>query len=679
MNDDSNRKRQGDDPMRARSSFCPAAAAAFFLVLSAAGFGPALLAGPQAGEPEKISRFGEYKGYSPEVYDSWVRSSRYLTMRDGIRLAADIIRPTRAGVVVDAPLPVIFTHTRYRRASVRNGRVVSEADSPLAQALLRRGYVILVVDVRGSGASFGVWRGIFDREETLDAAEVIEWAARQPWCDGNVGMVGGSYLGATQLMAASARPPHLKAIFPVVPPFDLYEVGFHGGVFFDDLVRTWSELTAELDTRAPAAPVDDDPKGRLLKQALREHEANRPLISIIAPLTFRDSRDEAGGERPYLDWGPSSCFEQTSEAGVPTYLWGGWFDAFTRDVFLMQKNYHVPSKLVVGAWSHSPRDRKVQKEEFTLAGIEELRWFDHWLKGIPNGVDSEPAVRYQVMITPETREWRTAPAWPASASAPDYYLLAGRSGSVDSANDGLLGPEKPAALDGRDSCDVDFTATTGTTTRWDNAVGGGFGYPDMAANDRKGLTYTTPPLARDVEVVGHPLVRLWVSSSAADADFFAYLEEVNPTGISSYVTEGAIKASHRALNPSPYDNLGLPYHRGYREDVRPLTPGEPVEVVFDLEPTANVFNTGNRIRLTITGADKDNARTDPDVPAPSFTVYRDASRPSRISLPGAAPVETPAREAEAKARLLLYGLLLIVFLIVLLVALTIFLRRRTKD
>ena len=657
------------------------------VALLAAGVGVGL----EAQTQDRVSRFGEYKGYSAPVYDSWVRTSRYLAMRDGVRLAADIIRPALKGKVEEKALPAIFIHTRYRRAAVnKQGKVDSEADSALGQFFLKHGYVVVTVDVRGSGASFGTWQGLFSPDETRDAYEIIEWAAAQPWCDGKIGMSGGSYLGTTQLMAAATKPPHLKALFPIVPLFDVYAVGNHNGVFFRDLVKTWSDLTVMLDTELPAAPVDADRDGSLLKQALKEHAGNRPTIDIFEPLRFRDSRDEVTGAFPMRDWHPAGHVGEISDAKIPMYIWGGWFDSFTRDALLMWKNFDVPRKLVVGAWSHSPKDPEIQKEEYYPMGTEELRWFDYWLKGIDNGIMSEPAIRYQVMKSPKVREWRTAASWPVpEAMGVDYYLQAGRSGSVQSVNDGALGPRKPGGKNARDAYAVDYTTTTGTTTRWDNAVGGGFGYPDMAANDGRGLTYTTAPLAKDVEVTGHPVVTLWASSTADDADFFAYLEEVDPTGASHYITEGTIKASYRATEQAPYDYLGLPFHRSYKEDAAALKPGEPVELVFDMEPTSNVFDAGNRIRLTVTCADRDNAETKDVSPAPKVTLYRDKARASRITLPvvggmaagntGRAAGDTGIADQKAKAGSLMTYALFIVFLVLaLVIAFTYYMKRRMK-
>ncbi len=610
------------------------AAVAVFALLARPNLPPA--SAQETAKTEMISRFGEYRGYSVPLYDSWVRTSRYLTMRDGVRLAADIIRPAKAGKAEEKPLPVIFTHTRYHRANVdKNGKIVSEADSPLSQVFLKFGYIIFVVDVRGSGASFGTWRGLFNPEETQDAHEIIEWLAKQTWCDGNIGMMGGSYLGSTQLMAASTRPPHLKAIFPIVPPYDLYDIGYHNGVYFKDLIKTWDDLTIMLDTKIPAAPVDGDRDGALLKAALAEHAKNRPTIDLFPPGLFRDSRDPVTGISVLTEWQPASHVAEITAAKIPMYLWSGWSDAFTRDAFLMDRNYDVPRKFVVGGWSHSPKDPAIGKEEMRLALSEALRWFDRWLKGIDNGVQAEPPVRYQVMRSPKEGEWRTALSWPLPGTrTTDFYFAAGPSGSVHSLNDGALDSKTaPAQREARDVYQADYTTTMGTATRWDNAVGGGFEYPDLTTNDAKGLTYTTAPLAVDVEVTGHPVLHLWLSSTATDGDFFAYLEEVDEKGFSQYVTEGAIKASFRALGPAAYDVLGLPYHRGYREDVKPLTPGQPVELVFDMQPISNIFDAGHRIRVTITCADTDNAETEELRPAPTVTVYREAGKGSRIVLP----------------------------------------------
>ena len=582
----------------------------------------------------RVSRFGQYEGYSKAVYDSWVRTSQYIEMRDGIKLAVDIIRPAINGEVEVDPLPAVWSHTRYRRAVRVGDEYRTAADNPFLKTLLEHGYVVAVVDVRGSGASFGSWQGLFTPEETQDAYEVTEWLASQSWCDGNVGMTGGSYLGITQLMAASTHPPHLKAIFPIVAFFDLYDLCYPGGIFHDDLTSTWSDLTRRMDIEAVAAPVDEDTDELMLRRAVRDHMASRSLLAILSPLPFRDDRDPVTEDFPYREWHPAGVIEQIKSSGVPVYLSCGWYDAFTRDGFLMYRNLTVPKKILIGSWSHSTRDRTVAEEQIRLLNSEHLRWFDHWLKGINNGIMDGPLIHYQTMISPKQTVWNACTDWPrANAYEKVFYFRRGPTGSVSSVNDGLLLPDPPVEHSGGDEYKVDYTATSGTTTRWDNTVGGGFGYPDMTVNDQKCLTYTTSPLDDDVEVTGHPVVALWIRSTADDGDFFAYLEEVDAEGVSQYITEGCLRASHRELHEPPYDNLGLPYHRSYREDVKPLIPEEPAELRFDMHPTSNVFEAGHRIRITVSCIDKDNAYTPRFSPRPTVTLLRTRDHASSIVLP----------------------------------------------
>ncbi len=627
-------------------------------------------------EQEKFSSFGKYQGYSTERFDSWVRFSQYLTMRDGTQIAVDIIRPAVDGKPVEEPLPVVWTHTRYRRASRDDeGNIHSTAESFYLHPLLKHGYITAAADVRGSGASFGTWQGIFTQKETQDAYEITEWLASQSWCDGNVGMFGGSYLGITQLMAASTKPPHLKAIFPMVALFDFYEICSPGGVLRDDFLQTWSELTQVLDTQPGAVPVDEDPEGELLKKALKEHQKNRSLIQIVSSLKYRDDQDPVTGAYPFQDWHPAGFIKEINASDIPMYIWAGWFDSFTKDSFLMFENFSAPKKLLVGAWSHSPGNKEIRKNEFDLLAVEQLRWFDYWLKGIDNGIMDEPPIRYHVMEDPGQNRWETAEERPLpQTSSINYYFSPGPSGSVTSVNDGILNTEVPQSESASDPYTLDYSASSGTATRWDNAVGGDFDYPDMTSNDRKGLTYTTPPLEKDIQVTGHPVVRLWLSSSSKDGNIFVYLEEVDENGFSHYLTEGVLRLSHRELNQPPYNNFELPYHRSFQKDIQPVTLGEPVELVFDMQPTSNVFNEGHRIRVTLTGADKNNAETEILDPPPVYVVYRSSDKPSHIELPVfEKQIEIP-EEGISLVLLLVISLVLIILVLVF----TNFMRRKPR-
>ena len=657
----------------------------FIAILSAvrtmSAFGqipPTGTAQPKPDSLPRVSRFGQYTGYAEPIYDSAVRTSQYVTMRDGVRIAIDIIRPAKNGQVSKEPLPVIWTHNRYRRAfKAPNGRLISIVDSRDIRNLVIHGYVAAVADVRGSGASFGAALGIFWKEETRDAYEITEWLAGQPWSNGRVGMFGGSYLGVTQLLAASTKPPHLKAIFPTMSLFDLYDTVYQGGIFKEDFVRTWSRLMNVYDTEQTALPVDADPSGAMLKKAVEEHaRVNRPLISILDRLKFRNGKDDATGAFPYLEWQPAGALKDINESAIPVYIWAGWFDGFIRDSLLMFRNSVSPKRIVVGAWPHASRVAEVYKETSSLLATEEHRWFDYWLKGIDNGVLKEPPIHYQVMYQPKKNVWKTAAEWPlAEQKLANFYFAKGTSGSVLSKNDGLLERNAPGRAAAKDDIVTDYGASTGATSRWDNTMGGDFGYPDMTANDVRGLTYTTRPLKSEIEVTGHPVVHLWLSSTAADADIFAYLEEVDAQGVSHYITEGALRASHRKLSDPPYDNGLLPYHRSDESDILPLKPGEPAELIFDLEPTSNVFNTGNRMRLTICGADKDNAATPRLDPAPTITIYREKERPSFISLP---LVGVPSQAGEKAALPLFLLYLSLIIIVVLVIVFAIYARSRIQ-
>jgi putative CocE/NonD family hydrolase len=600
--------------------------------------------GADEQQPGWISEFGRYEGYSEPRFDGWVTSSQYIEMRDGVKLAVDVTRPAMDGVPVDERLPVVLTHSRYHRNPGELVKIFSaggeapEIDStvdaqPDLQRLVRHGYVVASVGVRGSGASYGRFEGLFSAAETRDAFEIIEWLAAQPWSSGNVGMYGGSYLGITQYMAASQAPPALKAIFPRVAAFDMYDLVYPGGVFRDDMLEHWAELTRNMDREWPAPPVDADSNRLMLSEAMEQHKDNWDVMGEYSAGRFRDH------DVPTLAWarhGPSVLLESINEAKVPAYHFNGWFDVFVADATLWYANYEGPQKLAIGAWSHGAMpDSALMAERWRLVTNEQHRWFDYWLKGIDNGVTEEPPIHYAVMEDPGAWRWRSADTWPpAEAETQILYLGGGPSGSVESVNDGGLTVSLPADRDAHDAYTVDPTTTTGASSRWDNAVGGPMmSYSELAANDRKALTYTTPPLESDMTVVGHPVVTLYVTATGGDADFHVLLEEVDGEGAVRYITEGVLRGSHRNLDDAPWDNMGLPYQRSFESDRVPLPSDEPTELVMDLHPTATVFNAGHRIRVTITGADADNTEGPPVSPPPTMRVYRSATHASHVALP----------------------------------------------
>lgn len=600
------------------------------------GFLLAVLATAAAGaQDRRVSRPGEYAGYSSPAYDGYQRTAFHLPMRDGVRLAVDLLRPTRQGAVHDERLPVIWTHHRYNRAFTRNDSIIDYASGfgRGVDILLRHGYVIAAVDTRGGGASFGTQQGFFMPDEARDAYEVTEWLAAQPWSTGKVGMVGRSYLGITQFFAAAQRPPHLTAIFPEMYVFEWYPFIHPGGIFRDDFFTKWQFLTHQLDNGVRftwngqrfegVAPVDG-PMGMAQRDsAIRGHAANRDMLSMWRDVPFRDVSDPVTGGDILAERSPSSYLPEINASGVAIYGLAGWLDAFPRDALLWHANLTGPQKLVIGPWFHN------QTHGFDLA-TERLRWFDYWLKGIDNGIMREPSIRYHVMEAPAGRAWRSTRHWPPAGTRRAPYYLSGAHGAEASLTS--RGAPRETAHDARL---VDTTASLGPGNRWASTYGGPIGYPDLAPNDARGLAYTTPVLPRAVEVVGSPIVHLWITASGGDADLMVTLSDVDPKGRSSYVTEGVLRASRRALGKPPYRNLGLPWPTGRRSEVRPLG-SSPEEVVFDLLPTAYHFKAGHRLRLTINGADRDTHLAVPHG-APTLTIFRGARHPSRVELPVLTP------------------------------------------
>jgi putative CocE/NonD family hydrolase len=576
--------------------------------------------------PGAVSEFGKYEGYSEPADGEWVRVSEYLPMRDGVRLAVDIIRPAVDGEAVETPLPVVWSHRRYGRAAEVEGQLVTVVDAdPTIETLIRHGYVVVAVDVRGTGASFGQWEMGYSEVESRDAYEVTEWLAAQPWCDGNVGMFGASYLGIDQLMAASTSPPHLKALFPSMIGLDLYDLVFPGGVYRTPAVPAYVQGIQRRDLEIPGVRVDGDESGTLLAEAMEDHRQNRYLDWENA--RHRDSQNGTV-------WGrnnPVMVLREISASDIPTYIWGGWYDLYARDMFQWYANLEQPKKLAVGVWAHRAGALNGQERiEFQTA--EQLRWFDYWLKGIDNGIMDEPPIHYAVQLGGEEWSWSAADAWPVPGmEQATYHFSEGPTGTVASVNDSRLVWGVAPGPEGRDTYVVDYSTTSGLTSRW--YLGTQTSYPDMRENDAKGLTYTTDPLDEDLLVTGHPVVTLHVTSTATDGDFHVHLEEVDTAGVSHYVTEGLLRASHRALAEPPFDNMGLPYHRSHETDMEPMSEDEPATLVFDLLPTSNLFDAGNRIRVTVTCADRDNAEVLAFSPPPQVTVFRNRAFPSNIVLP----------------------------------------------
>lgn len=511
----------------------------------------------------------------------------------------------------------------------------SELRSPYQSwlaALLGLGYVVALVDTRGSGASFGSQPAPFGEIERRDAHDVTEWLARQPFSTGRVGMIGRSYSAIAQYMATSVPAPGLAGVYAEMGMADLYGFAHSGGIFRHDFAESWARRVRELDHLDDAISVDEDADRGLLRAAQREHADNGDVYDIFSALPYRDSCRAGDTASPYESRSPFEQRAAIRAAGVPICHHAGWLDMWVRDAAIWYRNLDNPQSLVIGPWSHG-------------AGIgEELAHTqDAWFRPLFGRDAIRPArreVRFARMGARSGLEWRSGEHWPPDGVVSyRLYLTAGPSRTIQSQYDGGLTPV-PDTSGGEDRFIVDYAASSGRTSRWSNGYGAEFRYGDMAENDRRGVTYTSPPLARAVEIAGHPIARVWLRSAVPDADLFAYLERVWPDGMSEYLTEGCLRASHRRLTPRPeFAQLGLPYHRSEARDlVTGLDPA--VELAFDLLPLAAVIEAGERIRVTLTGADADNALTTRRSPPPVLFIQRAARFPSSIELPVIGPEPT---------------------------------------
>ena len=612
---------------------------------------------------KQVSRLGAYRGYSEAIYDGYVRRSDYLALADGKKLAYDVLLPTRGGVPTSEPLPVLFMHTTYLRAMkmVEDGHVVFDElfdvgwvakvflrlraafkkDGHIGdqvfrnrwlKRLIQHGYVVVAVERSGTGASEGKISASF-AEVAREADEILSWIAAQPWCDGNVGMFGVSMVAMAQYAAASSGNPHLKAIFPCASSFDMYDsVSYPGGVYCKGFGDVLSGSTGVLERMI--VPVDSDEDGAQLAQVLeRRGELTISKASRVglksAPYRDSDSLHPKGGKL-WADVSPHTLLDQINASGVAVYNSAGWHDIFARDGLLWHTNLTTPRRLHVRPLFHNGMGKSQADLDF---GAEVHRWFDYWLKGIDNGIMDQAPVHYYVMGAPRDEAWRTSEGWPPSnQQVRRLYLAAGRTGSVASINDGFLRERLPSDPGAFDAYTVDYTTTSGVDSRW-AAVVKNAKYAALRANDEKALTYTTSPLEADLEVTGHPVVHFWIGTDAPDLDFFVYLEEVDPQGGVNYVTEGNLRASHRAPGEAPYDNLGLPYQRSYESDLASIPAGEPTELTFDLLPISKLFRKGDRMRITLTCADADNFETPVLDPAPQIRLLRNATYASCVDLP----------------------------------------------
>jgi predicted acyl esterase len=539
----------------------------------------------------------------------------FVTARDGERLAVDVFRPDG-----DGRYPALLAMSAYGKGKqtlpipplppqspVWDGGI--EAGDP--EYLTAHGYAHVIADSRGMGKSGGTYRGWMNYQEGQDGHDIIEWIAAQPWCDGNVGMVGESYFGTIQLAIAAEQPPHLKAIMPFNAPADFYrEATHHGGI-----VQTffyWLYYFGLGGTRRVSASELDLPPEEFAARV--QATLNDPDIQAYSRhWVLVDNPDRNPGWFDILinpEDGPfyweRSAYKHYDKIKIPIYCESAWWAYGHMHLVGAFRNYlgiDAPKKLLI-------RDPVVytrpMPEEYNR---EVVRWYDYWLKGIDTGIMAEQPIRIYIM---GAEKWRDENEWPLARTEWTKYYLRGWGG---------LSPD-PGPEHGRPDTFVQQSLIES------NVIGS--------------VSYATQPLDADVEITGPMAMYLHAAIDTDDTNWMAYLYDVAPNGTERELTRGFLKASHRRLDDeqsTPWE----PYHP--HTDREPVTPGQICEYAIAFAPTANVFKVGHRIKLQIRSMDLPGGSAPaalginhlPSHLCSSRTtvhhIYHDADRPSHLLLP----------------------------------------------
>jgi putative CocE/NonD family hydrolase len=577
-----------------------------------------------------------------------LRTSQYVTMRDGVKLATDLYLPK--GLAPGKRLPALLCQTRYYRGLELRwpfSRFLSPPRTLYPEFFIDNGYAFVAVDTRGTGASYGHRVSDFSADEVADGAEIVNWIIAQPWSDGKVGSYGVSYAGTTAELLLANMHPAVKAAAVISGSYDFYaDIALPGGMVWRAFNAEWSRRSEALDRNElghllswwqalgfkGVRAVDSDPHGMSLAEATREHTGNYRYFSELQRVTYRDDRFGAGT----LDTiSPFNFHGKIRTAGVPIYSQSGWYD-FTYARAGVSRFLTTPnpgSRVTIGPWTHGyveidPGHERRSRQFAT--NFDLLRFFDYYLKGVQSEIDSNP-IHYWTVVE---NKWKSGVAWPPpEAHAVEYFFGPGHT----------LSTGRPVGSE-YDLYRVDSGLGRADYTRWAiSNVEDGEGYPKTAPDEASLLVYESGRLTDDTEVTGDPQLTLWLTSNASDGQFFVYLEDVDANGRVAYVTEGLLRGLHRrvAAEAPPYIVQGV-WHSYRRGDALPLVPGEAAELEIDLLPISYLFRSGHRIRIALAGADKDHFDPLPG-PPPEWRVLRDPAHPSGVVLPVIHPRVRPAK------------------------------------
>lgn len=617
-----------------------------------------------------------------------VRTSRYLTMRDGTRVAVDVHLPAdlRAG----ERLPAIVRQTRYFRSVVVRrpfGALpvsrVPDLYFDTRRLFLASGYAWVDVDVRGTGASFGHQPYPWSEEEVKDGADVVSWIVAQPWSSGLVGSLGVSYDGTTAEMLLVNGHPAVRAVAPMFSLYDVFtDVAFPGGVHLEWFTGVWSRFNRTLDGNSypdamaqalwlmfqanrtvdptgmlgalravmPAArsvgeaaflktvgaalgavfgsvrPTDDG--AELLAAAIHDHRASFDIHEGALRITSRD-------DRGIQDSDPDSTIDRLSphlysgalrSSGAAIYSVGGFRDGAYQHAAV--KRYrtirNAGSRLLLGPFCHGGKLYCSASRPARPAAFDLDAELVRFFDLHLRATDDGLSSEAPVRYYTTGEE-----AWKSAPSWPPP----GVETRVMSVGEGRSLSWGPPRGSGADEHRVDASTGTGPRSRWRGLLGHLIpaDYPDRAARDRALLVYRSAPLERDTEVTGHPIAALRLRCTAPDAAVHVYLEEETPEGGVRYITEGQLRLLHRAVSDrAPYDSPA-PYHSFEKADAAEVPAGQAVEARIGLLPISHRFARGSRVRLALAGADADHFAA-PPVPGASFAIEWGAEG-SRLLLP----------------------------------------------
>ena len=571
-----------------------------------------------------------------------------MPMRDGIRLRADVYRPSAPG-----RYPTLLTRTPYSKDL--DPRLHFNVLNPVSAAFA--GYVVVIQDVRGRFESDGEFV-IFEQEQT-DGYDTVEWCAGQSWSNGRVGMYGLSYAGVTQLQAAFAGPPSLRAIAPGLTDSNYYHGWtYEGGAFQLGFNLSWVVQLHAMDV------------GRLANAHQAVALAARlPDLLQVLPIGSIAEFSTIPSGRAYLEWlaHPTddafwqrlSLESRYHAIGIPSLNISGWYDLFTRGgmrAFVGMRTHgatqqaRLRTRLVVGPWDHqAPLSARIGDRQMSNRGQffghpVHVRWFDQWLKDIDTGLQDDPPVQVFV-VGPD--QWRTYPDWPPPETRFEPVFLHSGGHANGLGGDGELVFVSPRSSSPPDQFIYDplnpVPSRGGIWNIFDGLSGGAFDQRAIETRDDV-LVYTSAPLTQPLEIVGPVTARVWAASDAPDTDFTAKLVDVTPEGPAWNVCDGIIRARYRTSFTEP----------------APIAPGEPLEYTIDMRATAYRFGAGHQLRLEITSSNfprfDRNPNTGTAVAGEQTTrsarqsVHHDANFPSQVILP-VQPRPQPPALRRLRARL----------------------------